>query len=482
QIDMGGARPKTAPARMPTSGNRLGRSPLVTAALGLVAGVAIAVGGAGFYLAGRGGETGKPTALTGLPVTDAQPGPAPMPGARPSAAEDLTPAKSFEKLARSGGLVKDPATAPELYHNARAHEARGDSANARRDYLAFAALGADHVDPLLRLAALIRAQDGRAGSREVFADLARGGSRAASLVHVLQFEGAERATRLAAFADANPDVAPAHALLAAELGEDRQNTQTIDERRRELAAIARFLAAERGGSLVPWFLDQSVLAQWIDRAQKREAALKMFFAERRDRVSAEFRRTNAGWLAVVALPEAATRLEYRLDGGGEFRPTGFLPAVDERTGKPMPNPSFEFPPQQATAEIALRYLDARGVPSAVTPVAFDPRTALLRGIRDDLERNATAWLAFGTGQNSQFLYHTFLARNRCAIEKVEIGFNGAPPTEALTLPPCDPANPFALTGSDRLYTTLRPAAQNVTIRLTYAGGDRSEIKTFPRPR
>ncbi|MGL4242377.1 MAG: adenylate/guanylate cyclase domain-containing protein, partial [Beijerinckiaceae bacterium] len=78
QIDMGGARPKTAPARMPASGNRLGRSPLVTAALGLVAGVAIAVGGAGFYLAGRGGETGKPTALTGLPATDAQPGPAPM--------------------------------------------------------------------------------------------------------------------------------------------------------------------------------------------------------------------------------------------------------------------------------------------------------------------------------------------------------------------------------------------------------------------
>ena len=67
-----------------------------------------------------------------------------------------TAVSANERGAQSGGIVATPKTAPELYHNARSFEARGESAAARRDYLAFAALGTDHLDPLLRLAALIR--------------------------------------------------------------------------------------------------------------------------------------------------------------------------------------------------------------------------------------------------------------------------------------------------------------------------------------
>jgi class 3 adenylate cyclase len=224
--------------------------------------------------------------------------------------ETLTPAQAFEKLARSGGIVKDAKTAPELYHNARSFEQRGESAAARRDYLALAALGTDHIDPLMRLAALVRTQDGRAGARELFATLAGGKGRAAALVQILQFDGAEKQSRLEAFAEANPDYAPVHALIALEYGEDRQNGQTINDRRLELAALKRFLAAERDGKLIPFFLDQSLLAQWIERAQKREKAVSGFFATRRDTVGVSFMRSNQGWMGNISVPEAASAIEY----------------------------------------------------------------------------------------------------------------------------------------------------------------------------
>lgn len=484
QIEVGDAKSKSVlpPAQTPLAGDGAKRSSPLSPALWLAAGIAIAAGGASLYWMGRSDQAASPQIAVTPPPQNAQPGLQPKPGESIVVTENLSPAQSFEKLAKSGGLVKDATSAPELYHNARVFEARGESANARRDYLAFAALGTDNIDPLLRLAALIRTQDGRSGAREVFAELAKGRSRAAGLVHALQFDGPERATRLAAFAEANPDFAPAHALLAAELGEDRQNIQTIDEKRRELVAIERFLAAEREGKLVPFFLDQSVLAEWLDRAQKRGTAAKAFFSEGRDRVSAQFMRTNSGWISAIALPEAATQLEYRLGSSGEFRATGFLQALDPRTGKPMPNPSFELPPHQGQTEIALRYLDAKGALSTVATIAFDPRTALVRGMRDNLERTSNSWLAFGSGQNSHLLYYTHLVSYRCAIDKVEIGFNGEAPHEVIALPPCDPASPYGVPSSARPYINLKAGADSAAIRLTFVGGDRSEVKTFPRPK
>ncbi|MFY8113012.1 MAG: adenylate/guanylate cyclase domain-containing protein, partial [Rhabdaerophilum sp.] len=271
QIEMGprDRMSAIAAARSAPKGDKAGLpvGAFVAGAAALAIGVA-----AGAFLMGR----DRPAPPQPGPLV-AQPAPVPVPAAPSPPAEpakppqqasvvvteNLTPAEAFDRLAKSGGIVRDPKSAPELYHNARSFEARGEAAAARRDYLAFAALGTDHLDPLMRLASLIRTQDGRAGAREVFAELSKGKGRAAALVHILQFEGIERQTRLGAFAESNPDYAPVHALIAQEFGEDRQNGQTIDDRRRELAATERFLLAEREGKLVPFFLDQSVLAQWI---------------------------------------------------------------------------------------------------------------------------------------------------------------------------------------------------------------------------
>lgn len=497
QIEMGSqGRPAYAGAQATgrRSGDQAGSSESgLRASWIAAAALVVAVGTAGYLVLGR-GENTKPAAVPASPsqqqaaVPPVQETPktpeAREPEARPNASvvvtENLTPAQAFEKLAQSGGIVREPKTAPEFYHNARSFEARGESAAARRDYLAFAALGTDHLDPLLRLAALIRTQDGRAGAREIFAGLSTGKGRAAALVHALQFEGLERQTRLAAFAQADSDFAPVHALLAQEFGEDRQNRQTIDERRRELAALGRFLAAEREGRLVPFFLDHSVLAQWLERAQKREATLKTFFADTHDRIGLSFMRSNAGWMGNISPPEATTGIEYRFGAMAEFRATGTLQMLDQRTGKPMANPSFELPGNQGPTEIALRYLDANGVRSPVTTVNFDPKASLVQGQRDILDRFANSWIAFGEGHNQHLLYYTHLVSYRCAIQKAEIGFDGEAPTKPLALPPCDEANPHSIPADSLPYLRIKPDIGSATLRLTYVGGDVSEVKTFLR--
>ncbi len=95
-----------------------------------------------------------------------------------------TIAKGFAALATQGGTIADPKRPDEFYHNARVQELGGDMLNARRSYLAFANFDVDAIDPYLRFATLLRVQDGRAGAREVFGQLAdKGKSLSLKLAH-----------------------------------------------------------------------------------------------------------------------------------------------------------------------------------------------------------------------------------------------------------------------------------------------------------
>ena len=399
---------------------------------------------------------------------------------QPPAPSPADPAEAFSTLARQGGIVPDPKTAPELYHNARLYEARGDALAARRAYRALAALGLDYIDPHLRYAALLRVQDGRAGAREVYSELMRERpTRAVALAQALQFEGAERRAKVEAFAAANPDYAPAQAILATEYSEDQLGAQTLTQRRLEFDALERFLEAEKDGRLTPFFLDQSLLAQWLDNARRRKSAIEAFFQGAQTQPTASFTRSNTGWIAALHLPEPATALAVRIGETGEFKSTGFFASVDQRTGKPAPNPSLELPADQERTTLYVRYDDASGRTAGPFPIAFAPLAALVTSQREVLERFPGAWVAFRADLPT-VLYYTHLISNRCAIERAEMGLDEGPLAIDLPIPPCDEANPHAIPSDAKPYVTLPKGVRAVSVQLTYADGTESAVQTFRR--
>src|SRR5215218_8208780 len=399
---------------------------------------------------------------------------------QPPAPSPADPAEAFSTLARQGGIVPDPKTAPELYHNARLYEARRDALAARRAYRALAALGLDYIDPHLRYAALLRVQDGRAGAREVYSELMRERpTRAVALAQALQFEGAERRAKVEAFAAANPDYAPAQAILATEYSEDQLGAQTLTQRRLEFDALERFLEAEKDGRLTPFFLDQSLLAQWLDNARRRKSAIEAFFQGAQTQPTFSFNRSNTGWIATLHLPEPATALAVRIGETGEFKSTGFLASVDQRTGKPAPNPSIELPADQERTTLYVRYDDASGRTAGPFPIAFAPLAALVTSQREVLERFPGAWVAFRADLPT-VLYYTHLISNRCAIERAEMGLDEGPLAIDLPIPPCDEANPHAIPSDAKPYVTLPKGVRAVSVQLTYADGTESAVQTFRR--
>ncbi len=389
-------------------------------------------------------------------------------------------AEAFAQLSRQGGVVNNPRAPAEFYHNARTLEARGDQAGARKAYEGFAALGTEHLDPHLRYSALLRVQEGRAGAREAYGRLVEAKpTRVGALVQALQFEGADRRARVEAFTNQHPEFGPAYFLLAEEYSEDRLGTQTLTDRRLEFDALDRFLEAEAEGRLARHFLDQSVLAAWLDRARKRKDQIEAFFRHSATRPTATFTRSNSGWTAALALPEPATAISYRVGEQGAFRNTGSASAIDQRTGRPAPMTTFELPPDQGRATIYVAYDDAAGRSAGPFPIVFDPQTALVSAQKDVLTRFPNAWLAFREDM-AGLLYFTHLVSNRCAIASVEIGFNGEAPARPLELPACDPKNPYAIPAETRPYLQIRPDIREVSAQITFADGTVSEVQTFRR--
>lgn len=382
--------------------------------------------------------------------------------------------RNFAALSRTDGLVANPTTPAEHYHNARVLEARGDGLGARRAYLQVASADLDAIDVYQRLATLLRVQDGRAGAREVFASLSeRGRAPALALVAATQFEGSERAERLAAFAAAHPDYAPAQLLLADEWSEARLGSQTLSERRREREALQRFLDADQAGALTHHVLDPSVLGEWTENARRRIERIDRLMSQSQTEPRAVFMRSNIGWGMTVSLPEPATRLSYRLGEDGPFTPTGDGQAVDPRTGRPFPQLYVPLPTQRIGRVIQLSYVDMRGVEAGPFAIAFDPMEALVRQQRQQLDITRQAWIAF-PHRDRALMFFTTLITARCAIRTAEFGLDGAEPTTTLPLPPCNPEAPFTVPSRPEPYLTVPAATRSVRVRLTFVDGAAAE--------
>ncbi|MER8411174.1 methyl-accepting chemotaxis protein [Mesorhizobium sp. M0715] len=392
-----------------------------------------------------------------------------------------TIARGFAALAAQGGAIAEPKRPDEFYHNARVYELSGDMLNARRSYLAFAGFDVDAIDPYTRFATLLRVQDGKAGAREVFGALAdKGKALSIKLVHIQQFDDAQRVDKLNAFISANPDFAPAYFLLAQEFSEDRLGAQTLADKRNEAKALTKFTSYEKDGGLLTYFVDQTQLADWLDRSRSRLAALGDVLDPARFVPSLTPMRSNQGWSMTISLPEPATAISWRMGNSGPFTDTGFLAMNDQTTGKPMANPSFEMPDSTVAGIIAIKYLDIRGRETGPFDIRFDPEAALQQGNKQILDQFWTSWIAFDASGNHGLVYFTQMLSYRCAIKQVHYSLNGAALDKEIKMPRCDKKDPYAIPYDYQPYFKVADSVKSMSVQVTYTDGTKSPVREYKR--
>ena len=194
---------------------------------------------------------------------------------------------------------------------------------------------------------------------------------------------------------------------------------------------------------------------------------------------ANFMRSNSGWTVTLSMPEPATAISYRLGERGDYRDTGLLDVLDQRTGQRMPNPSFQLSGKAGPTVIQVRYKTADGSVVGPFPIRFDPDVALFDTQRKALEQIWPSWVEFREF-NGLLVYFTSLISYRCAITEVRYGLDGADPLRRYDLPPCDPKNPYNIPEDATVYMKVPEATKSINIRLTWRDGTQSDVYTIEK--
>ena len=194
---------------------------------------------------------------------------------------------------------------------------------------------------------------------------------------------------------------------------------------------------------------------------------------------ANFMRSNAGWTVTLSPPEPTVAISYRIGQAGEFRDTGLLDILDQRTGQRMPNPSFQLSGKAVATIIEVRYQTPDGASVGPFPIRFDPDVALFDTQRKALEQTWPSWVEFREF-NGLLVYFTQLISYRCALTEVRYGLDGADPLRRFDLPPCNAKDPYSIPDNATVYLKVPPATKSISLRLTWRDGTQSDAFTIDR--
>jgi hypothetical protein len=382
----------------------------------------------------------------------------------------------FARLAGSGALIADPKEPHEFYANARLYEQRGDFGNARRAYLRFFQFGTAYVDPHYRFQAFLRVQEGRAGAREIYADMlaARRSDETLHYAAALLQEAEPRKAQLEAVIGNRPEFAPAYYELARNFSEAVLGSQTSADKDRERMLLARFVELAERGRYLAWFIDQQVAAEQLEDARRRLASLNARAPS--TNVALRTMNTNAGWVLIFIVTEATQEIFVAQQGQAPVG-LGISANINIQTGRPMASTVLNLPQNAPKQVLQVSYRDASGALRGPFPISFDPEVALHAAMKEMLEATSTSWFAFQDNDGRRLMYWSQLASFRCGVAEVRYGLNDAAPNQVLAMPPCNRADPASLAG----VTPFREVPRDTrfaTVQLRYLDGTQSRVIRF----
>jgi hypothetical protein len=393
-----------------------------------------------------------------------------------------TIAKRFENIASTGGLIAAPKTPEEHYHNARVHELGGNFVSARKEYAEYLTANLETIDPWLSYAAMLKAQEGKAGALDSFRSLGdklKPPTVSYQAALAMFDDGEARVAKLKTLADANPDFGPLAWLISQEFSEGRKGEQTLADQRAEKEWLEKFRKAQAAGKFEKFFLDKKEAQKWTDAAEARWAKLTSTpDTVRENPVTVTAQQSNSGWAAVFSLTDfKAKELFYRLDGKGEFISTGHLPYQSPQTGMPMINtfvPMPNLPPGEHTIEV--KYTDKNGATNGPYTLKFSTGDQQFAQAKMSLNMVSGSWLSFRDYDGKVLLYFTTLMSYRPAIKEVHYSLNSEALDQTFKFKPTDKM--FEV--GDDLYLTVPGNTQFANVQITYKDGTKSPVQKVMR--
>lgn len=389
-----------------------------------------------------------------------------------------TIAGRFETLANNKGLIADPETPEEHYHNARIHELGGNFSAARKEYAAYLSANLEALDPWLAYAEMLKASEGRAGAIETlryFQD--KDDSPTLSLrISLAMLEGRDaRLAKLQELAAQNPDYGPLPWLISKEYSPARLGEQTLADQRAEKEWLAKFLEARDAGKFLKYFIDQKEAGKWSAQADEDWARLGVTpDSVLENPVTLTAQESSSGWAVIFSVADFKLKeLFYRLDGDGDFKSTGHLPMKNPQTGLPMANPHVPLP-NLAPGEhsIEVKYTDKNDATNGPYTLRFSTAGEQLAQGKMMLNAVSGSWLMFRDYDGKTLLYFTTLMSYRPVIKEVRYSLDSGALDKVFEFEPSE----TMYEAGDKIYLTVPDETKYAMVRVIFRDGTVSETQ------
>jgi hypothetical protein len=362
------------------------------------------------------------------------------------------------------------ASADGICQKARKLERDGSYARARQAYATCVETeGGGFVDSHLGYQRILEVEDGLDSARDTYEQLRRESSSPMIEWAAARIQPrAERLQRLEALREATPDFAPVYHELSRQYSIEEVGAQSLEDKIKEKLFLGEFLSRAKGNAAYrEYFTDYDVAAQMLRDAERRLERIGDVDIVRAVRpVKLTAMPSNAGWHLTFTVEEAATAVQSRKKGDGDYT-EGWQLQLPLGTGKET---------------VEVRYKDIRGKWHGPYELAFDPNEAMGAFVKQAMSTvGPQNWLAIESPTGTPNLYFTTVFVYRCGLAKVEYGIDVKEPNRVKALPACDLQDPYAIRDTDGMYEPVPEHARFVSVRLTFADGEVSPVHEIPRP-
>ena len=387
---------------------------------------------------------------------------------------------SFTELANLGGVIPEPKSPEQYYHNARLYELRGDYGNARRAYLDYFRFDLDLLDPHLRFQQFLKVQEGREGAREIYNAIAQQSKGTiARVAGYLLLERRERIPQMRAYLAKHPNFGPAHYLLSNDYSLSRLGSQTLLDMTREKELLESFQRLDAVGKVGRWILDKSEIVDWRENAASRLATLKQSEYAMSKPLSVLWMVHNTGWNGTIQIAEQAKEIFWRKKDDAEFESTGFYSQVPGPGGFPIPSVTIEMHRKHPRTELEVKYLNLNGEEMGPYTEVFQPDRESLLQTKQTINMTKTGWVSFRDYDGKVLLYFTHLLMY-AEVREIRYGLNAETPSLKYAIPEREGVGAVGIGDGVDCYIEVPTDTKTACVQVVFEDGEETDVEIFYR--
>lgn len=335
----------------------------------------------------------------------------------------------IDQIDANAGLVGNPVTPNDFYHNAKIHELNGNLIEAKKSYEKYFESDMEYLDPYTSYALILKNLEGPSSGRELMSKMRDSNSESPSvnLAYIMMKDNREdRIALLEALAQKDPEYGPVYMAIADQYSYKEAGMPTNEERRKEREALQKVLDLEKDQKFSKFYIDKKESEAKLSWAQQELKLMEGTMGGMLDNpVDFRVEYVNNS-VSISFIPtELIKKIFYRIDGEGEFKDTGSMGIAMAGQTDPLPNYQVMEAMKIGDHSIEMKYIDMKGKESPVythkftiEPLKIQPNPYKMVDAKTGKDQYMVFWSAFDGTKEYEYIYSL---DDKSLNKKVEYG-------------------------------------------------------------